>query len=54
MNTFDTLLKQFVLRGTVSRVEPLGNGLINRTYKVTTMDKRFEDEQLAESNLPSQ
>ena len=43
MNTFDTLLKQFVLRGTVSRVEPLGNGLINRTYKVTTMEADAPD-----------
>ncbi len=43
MKHYDTLLQQFVLRGTVSRVEPLGNGLINRTYKVSTAETDAPD-----------
>jgi len=43
MKDYDTLLKTFDLRGTVSHVEPLGNGLINRTYKVSTQESDAPD-----------
>jgi len=37
-NTKD-IIKKFQIEGTVSRIEPLGNGLINDTYKVTTAEQ---------------
>ena len=30
------IVGKFLIEGTVEKVEPLGNGLINDTYKVTT------------------
>lgn len=32
------IANQFEINGTVAEVKPLGNGLINTTYKVTTAE----------------
>ena len=34
------IANQFEITGTVAEVKPLGNGLINTTYKVTTADRK--------------
>lgn len=33
---FSNIVRQFAIEGTIENIEPLGNGLINTTYKVTT------------------
>jgi len=38
-----TIVSKFDIEGTVSTVKPLGNGLINDTYKVTTADAETPD-----------
>lgn len=43
MKDLSTILKQFDIKGTVSEVKPLGNGLINDTYKVTTQEEDAPD-----------
>ena len=43
MKDLSTILKQFDIIGTVSEVKPLGNGLINDTYKVTTQEEDAPD-----------
>ena len=40
---YQKLLQQFAHEGTVSHVAPLGNGLINRTYKVSTAETDAPD-----------
>ena len=32
------IVSQFAIRGTVNEIKPLGEGLINDTYKVTTVE----------------
>lgn len=36
MNELNTILGNFAIEGEISEIKPLGNGLINDTYKVTT------------------
>lgn len=36
MNELNTILENFAIEGEISEIKPLGNGLINDTYKVTT------------------
>ena len=43
MKDLTSILKQFDITGTVSEVKPLGNGLINDTYKVTTQEEDAPD-----------
>ena len=43
MKDLSTILKQFDIKGTVSEIKPLGNGLINDTYKVTTQEEDAPD-----------
>ena len=45
MGTIDTtgILAQFEIKGTVSEVKPLGNGLINDTYRVVTIGDDVPD-----------
>ena len=38
MDNLSNILSHFALKGDVISVEPLGNGLINDTYKVITGD----------------
>ena len=40
---FHQILPQFKIEGTIVSVEPLGNGLINDTYKVTTSGSNEPD-----------
>lgn len=37
------IVSQFAIRGTVSEIKPLGEGLINDTYKVTTVEPDAPD-----------
>ena len=43
MKDLTAILKQFDIIGTVKEVKPLGNGLINDTYKVTTTEADAPD-----------
>ena len=36
MADFNKILSEFALKGTVKDVAPMGNGLINDTYRVST------------------
>ena len=47
-----TIVSKFDIEGTVSTVKPLGNGLINDTYKVTTADAETPDMCCRESTTP--
>ena len=38
MDQFKSIISHFAISGTVSEIKPLGNGLINDTYKVTTVE----------------
>ena len=38
MKDLKPIISQFDITGTVNEVKPLGNGLINDTYKVTTVE----------------
>ena len=40
---FNQILPQFKIEGTIESVKPLGNGLINDTYKVTTSESDKPD-----------
>ena len=40
---FNQILPQFKIEGTIDVVKPLGNGLINDTYRVTTKEKDKPD-----------
>lgn len=37
------IVSQFSIRGTIADIKPLGNGLINDTFKVTTQEKDLPD-----------
>ena len=39
----EDIVRHFCLQGTVSAIEPLGNGLINDTYRVSTAEKKQSD-----------
>ena len=43
MDQFKSIISHFAIRGTVSEIKPLGNGLINDTYKVTTVEAGAPD-----------
>ena len=53
MKDLTTILKQFDIKGTVSEIKPLGNGLINDTYKVTTQEEDAPDYVYSASTTPS-
>ena len=36
MNELNEIISAFAIEGDVAEIEPLGNGLINDTYKITT------------------
>ncbi|MDY5946695.1 MAG: aminoglycoside phosphotransferase family protein [Prevotella sp.] len=38
MNNLNTIASQFLIEGTVNTIRPLGNGLINDTYRVATAE----------------
>ena len=37
MNNLQSIVSHFNTKGTVNEIQPLGSGLINDTYKVTTL-----------------
>lgn len=43
MDQFKSIFSHFAISGTVSEIKPLGNGLINDTYKVTTVEADAPD-----------
>ena len=43
MDQFKSIVSHFAISGTVSEIKPLGNGLINDTYKVTTVEADAPD-----------
>ncbi len=43
MDQFKSIISHFAISGTVSEIKPLGNGLINDTYKVTTVEADAPD-----------
>lgn len=43
MKDLNNIVEQFDIRGTVSEIKPLGNGLINDTYIVRTADENTPD-----------
>ena len=43
MDQFQSIISHFAISGTVSEIKPLGNGLINDTYKVTTVEADAPD-----------
>ena len=43
MDQFKSIISHFAISGTVSEIKPLGNGLINDTYKVTTVEADAHD-----------
>lgn len=43
MDNLTQIVSYFQIRGTVSEVKPLGNGLINDTYKVSTKEENAPD-----------
>lgn len=43
MEKLNQIISQFAIKGTVESVKPLGNGLINDTYKVTTKEADAPD-----------
>ena len=49
-----TILQAFRMEGTLARIEPLGNGLINDTFKITTQETDcpvFKDVELLQHNI---
>ena len=38
MNNLNTIASQFLIEGTVNTIRPLGNGLINDTYRIATAE----------------
>ena len=51
MKDLKPIISQFDITGTVNEVKPLGNGLINDTYKVTTQEEDAPDYVLQRINL---
>ena len=43
MKNLKPIISQFDIIGTVNEIKPLGNGLINDTYKVTTIEDDAPD-----------
>jgi len=43
MNNLNEIVNQFDIKGTVGEIKPLGNGLINDTYKVNTIEPDAPD-----------
>ena len=43
MKDLKPIISQFDIIGTVNEIKPLGNGLINDTYKVTTVEDDAPD-----------
>ena len=43
MNNLNQIISHFSITGTVADVKPLGNGLINDTYKITTAEADAPD-----------
>ena len=43
MNNLNQIISHFAIRGNVAEVKPLGNGLINDTYKVSTAENDAPD-----------
>ena len=43
MKDLKPIISKFDITGTVNEVKPLGNGLINDTYKVTTVEDDAPD-----------
>lgn len=43
MNNLNEIVSQFDIKGTVGEIKPLGNGLINDTYKVNTIEPDAPD-----------
>ena len=43
MNNLQNIVAQFATEGTVSDIRPLGNGLINDTYRVITAEATAPD-----------
>ena len=37
------IVAQFQIQGSVEKIEPIGNGLINETLRVTTAGNRYPD-----------
>ncbi len=50
MENLDDVASRFRIRGTIETVEPLGSGLINKTYKVTTREDYLPDYVLQKIN----
>ena len=38
MNNLNNITSKFLIEGTVSDIKPLGNGLINDTYRIQTLE----------------
>lgn len=49
-NHLNDIISQFVIEGSVDHIKPLGNGLINTTYKVTTSQPEAPDYVLQKIN----
>ena len=43
MEHIKNIASQFAILGTISQISPLGNGLINDTYKITTAEPAEHD-----------
>lgn len=43
MEHIKNIASQFAIQGTISQISPLGNGLINDTYKITTAEPSAHD-----------
>lgn len=43
MEHIKNIASQFAIQGTISQISPLGNGLINDTYKITTAEPSEHD-----------
>lgn len=43
MNNLQSIVSHFNTKGTVNEIQPLGSGLINDTYKVTTLEADAPD-----------
>ena len=52
MNNLQSIVSHFNTKGTVNEIQPLGSGLINDTYKVTTLEADAPDYVLQPRYLP--
>ena len=43
MNNLFSIISHFNTKGTIQEIKPLGTGLINDTYKVTTLEQDAPD-----------